>query len=301
MKSDSNLFSRLYLACQARYGDVYQFFSHGNHACPPSLSQGGKLRLGSKADIMPCLEVETAAPEASPLVDAKFLDGAAVVQMLNLVTAKTYLNYAEQVFLPYVSPQLENTTRVVDIVWDVYQTDSLKGKTRQKRGKSVRRRVVPSAAIPKNWKEFLRVDDNKTELFSFLSHQVTILQTEGKAVYATDGHDMLCSMAQIDLTGLVPCSHEEADTRLLLHVADAVKKCYRKLLVRTGDTDVVVVAIATLNRTKHDELWVAFGTGGHFRFIPIHEVAAAVGPRKCANLPLFHHLQGATPCLRLQV
>ena len=37
---------------------------------------------------------------------------------------------------------------------------------------------------------------------------------------------------------------------------------------------------------------MAFGTGGHFRFIPIHEVAAAVDPRKSANLPLFHALTG---------
>ena len=111
-------------------------------------------------------------------------------------------------------------------------------------------------------------------------------------MYATDGHDVLCSMAQIDLTGLVPCSHEEPDTRLFLHVADAVKKGYRKLLARTVDTDVVVVAIATLNRTKPDELCVAFGTGGHFRFIPIHEVAAAFGPRKYVTLPPFHALTG---------
>ena len=74
---------------------------------------------------MPCLEVENAAPEASPLVYATFLDGAAVVQMLNPGTAKTFLDYV----LPYVSAQLENTTRV-DIVWGVYQTDSLKGTTR---------------------------------------------------------------------------------------------------------------------------------------------------------------------------
>ena len=169
---------------------------------------------------------------------------------------------------------------------------AFKGTTRQNRGKGVRRIVVPSAAIPKNWKDLLRVDDNKTQLFSLLSHQVTILQREGKAVYATDGHDALCSIAQIDLTGLVPCSHEEDDTRLFGHVADAVKKGYRKLLVRTVDTDVVVVAIATLNRTKPDELWVAFGTGGYFRFIPFHKVAAAVGPRKSSTLPLFHALTG---------
>ena len=71
-------------------------------------------------------------------------------------------------------------------------------------------------------------------------------------MYATDGHDVLCSMAQIDFTGLVPCSHEEADTRLFLRVADAVMNGYRKLLVGTVDTDVVVVTIATLNRTRPD-------------------------------------------------
>ena len=111
-------------------------------------------------------------------------------------------------------------------------------------------------------------------------------------MYATDGHDVLCSMAHVDLTGLAPSSHEEADTRLFLHVADADKKGYRKLLVRTVDTDVVVVAIATLHRTKPDKSWVALGTGVHFRFIPIQEVAAAVGPRKFPTLQMFHALTG---------
>ena len=160
---------------------------HAHHLC----HRGGKLRLGSNADLMHCLEIETAAQEASPLVYEKFLDGAAVVQMLNPGTTMTFLDYAEHVFLPYVSAQLENTTRV-DIVWDVYQTDSLKGTTRQKRGKGVRRRVVPSAAIPKNWKDFLRVDDNKTELFSFLSHQITLLQRD-RAKQCMQLIAMMCS------------------------------------------------------------------------------------------------------------
>ncbi len=56
-------------------------------------------------------------------------------------------------------------------MWDVYIPDSLKGFTRQKRGKGIRRRVAPSTQIPKNWKDFLRVDENKKELFNFLSQQ----------------------------------------------------------------------------------------------------------------------------------
>ena len=70
MKSDCNFFSRLYLACQARDGDVNKFVCHGNYPCPLSLSLGGKLRLGSNADTLPYFELETASSEESPPVDA---------------------------------------------------------------------------------------------------------------------------------------------------------------------------------------------------------------------------------------
>ena len=98
MKSDYTLLSSLCLACQATDGDVDQLFGHENHACTQSGSQGGNLWLGSKAYRLVFLEVETSA---SPLVDARFLDGAVVVQMLNPGTDKTILEYALQVFLSY--------------------------------------------------------------------------------------------------------------------------------------------------------------------------------------------------------
>ena len=47
VKSDCSLFSRLYIACQSRDGDLDQFFSHENQAAPPALSTGGKPRLQS--------------------------------------------------------------------------------------------------------------------------------------------------------------------------------------------------------------------------------------------------------------
>ena len=75
-----------------------KFVCHGNHPYPLSLSLGGKLRLVSNADTLPYFEVETASSEESPPVDAQFLDGAAVVQMLNPGTAKTFLGYAVHVF-----------------------------------------------------------------------------------------------------------------------------------------------------------------------------------------------------------
>ena len=85
------------------------------------------------------------------------------------------------------------------------------------------------------------MNDNKTELFKFLSQQVVKVSTDdGKSIYATDGGKVLCSLADADLSNLVPCSHEEADTRLFHHAADAVRKGCRKLCVRTVHTDIVV-------------------------------------------------------------
>ena len=155
-------------------------------------------------------------------------------------------------------------------------------------GKCVRRRVVPSAANPKNWKYFLRVDDNKTELFSFLSHQVTLLQIEGKPVYVTDGHDVLCSMAQLDLRGLVPSSHEEADTRLFLHVAEGLQDIagthswhWRR---RGGNSDA-----------KQNKAWWIVGGVGYWWAFPVHSnpwSSWAIGPRKSATLQMLHALTG---------
>ena len=112
MKSDVELFSRLYITCQTRDGNLEDFLQRENQAWPPALSDGGRLRLGTKSYILTCLD---------------------------------------------------------DLVWDTYKDDSLKGTARAKRGKGVMRHVVGKAALSGNWQNFLRIDSNKRELFSFLS------------------------------------------------------------------------------------------------------------------------------------
>ncbi len=103
------------------------------------------------------------------------LDGAAVVQMQNCGTTRTFKDYGELVFALYISAQLEKCNRV-DLVWDVYVLASLKASTRQKRGKGTRKRMAASTVMPKNWTDFLRIDENKTELFAFLSPEAIRLR-----------------------------------------------------------------------------------------------------------------------------
>ena len=169
LTSDCALFSRLYIACQTR--DLDNFFKHENHAYPPSLSPLGKLRFSTKADLTDCLEKLCTSKGEAPVIDVIILDGAAIINMLKPVGAKTFQDYAMLVFLPYIKAQLAIVSRV-DIIWDVYIPDSLKSTARENRGKGVRRRVAAANSIPGNWQEFLRVDENKTELFNFLAHEV---------------------------------------------------------------------------------------------------------------------------------
>ena len=81
LTQDCHLFSRLFIACQSQEGDLEDFFSHENHSYPPSLSEFGKLRKGTKSEIMECLK-ECGSPEyAEPDYTAVLIDGPAVVHM----------------------------------------------------------------------------------------------------------------------------------------------------------------------------------------------------------------------------
>ena len=91
---------------------------------------------------------------------------------------------------------------------------------------------------------------------------------------------------------LEPCSHEEADTRLMLHDFDATLCGHRRIQIRNNDTDVVELAISVASSISVDELWIAYGTGKHLRNISAHSIAASLGREKASALPMFHCITG---------
>ena len=113
LKSNCSLFSRLYISCQVREGDLDSFFTHENQSYPPSLSQYGTLRSGNKSDLLFCLERLCPAKAEKPSVDVLLLDGAAIVNMLKPTGAcKTFAEYSQFVFIPYVTREIESVKRV---------------------------------------------------------------------------------------------------------------------------------------------------------------------------------------------
>ena len=101
-----------------------------------------------------------------------------------------------------------------------------------------------------------------------------------KVIISTKDETIVSTQNDVrDVEYLQPCSHEEEDTRILLHVAHCARQGLRKLVIRTVDTDVVVLAIGHSPAFRLDELWVRFGVGTHFRQIAIQEIVKNVNEK----------------------
>ena len=113
------------------------------------------------------------------------------------------------------------------------------------------------------------------------------IQLPGVEVITTSGVDVL-SPSPLETEGLTACNHEEADTRMFIHVKHASARGLKKVLIRTVDTDVVILAIAYARKLELQELWIAFGVGNHFRYLPITKITTSLTQQQCEALPFFH-------------
>ena len=86
---------------------------------------------------------------------------------------------------------------------------------------------------------------------------MTAIETD-KQIIGTYHEEILCTQPR-DVLGLTPCTQEEADSRIMLHLKDIVIEGNSKVSIRTVDTDVVVLAVKEVECFGITELWVAFG------------------------------------------
>ena len=92
------------------------------------------------------------------------------------------------------------------------------------------------------------------------------------------------------------CDHEEADYRICVHVNDALHKGAREVLVRTVDTDVIVILVGAFFRLNTmypaANIWMGFGTGKHFQYYNINSICHQLGESKSTALPFYHAFTG---------
>jgi len=126
-------------------------------------------------------------------------------------------------------------------------------------------------------------------LFDLLNKQLVESASPDQSFVVPSGADVLCTLDP-DKSSIAPCNHEEADSRIMVHVADAVMKGFSNIIVHTVDRDVIVLAIAAVQKLGQVNVWVAFGSGKHFSYIPVHEICTS--PNKSLALPVFHAFTG---------
>ena len=141
--------------------------------------------------------------------------------------------------------------------------------------------------------DFLCDPCNKDELFAFLTSRVAQFTfPPNKAVYVTSGDS-------VESTGpnMVDCNHEEADTRIVVHILHALELGMKTIKVRTVDTDVVVILAGIFHELVETQpladIWIAFGKSKNYRFYNIADICAHIGEHKSRALPFFHAFTGS--------
>lgn len=261
LRNDYKLFSQLFLGAQNRKVDLDQFFNYENQPFPPSISDNGYLRNGPKANIVNCL---CDSYKDVNLEDFDYgTQDVVIVHFINPTAATTFGEYSSKIQEYF--RQHANRFERLDVLWDVYRSNSIKRDAREKRGIGRAQKVDSNLKTPKNWSNFLKVDENKTNLFKLLAEDIVKMDSPNCLIVTNVGENVITSTTY-DCSMIDPCNHEETDTRIFVHVKDAVSAGHRKIIIRTVDSDIVVLAVAFFAATERiQELYVAFGTSKNYR------------------------------------
>ena len=92
------------------------------------------------------------------------------------------------------------------------------------------------------------------------------------------------------------CTHEEADTRIIVHAIDATKNACKRIVVQTVDTDVLGILVGQFHRIKERhpsiELWLALVVGKDYTMYSINEIFSKFEIDVCQALPVFRAFIG---------
>ena len=177
---------------------------------------------------------------------------AIIIEMSTLIRAKCSQNagmicFSDLAIVPYYEiMRFEFDCNRITIVFDSYFDDSLKKATRKSRGTGTILIFDDDTDIPQDMIDnFLRNDQNKNNLNEFLSKNIIDLHQSTKYMVVTYKDTVICSTSIKTLDShdisITHCQSEEADQRLIRHTLHCISAYYKKIVVRTVDTDVLIL------------------------------------------------------------
>ena len=206
------LMTQLFLSVQSRPdADMAELFRFENKREPLSLVDHGSLRTGKKSDRFSQISHSCCAGHGSCCSY-----GEAYI-------SKDICRLCYTTHRPFLEYQITLTVERIDAIWDNYPEGNLKSLTHQRRGTGLRTRIGDGhTQIPKHELNsgFLKTEENKKELFSFLSEEIVKKDLGGKLLLSTKCERVL-SNGPCDVSALEPCNHSESDTMVFRHLAHA--------------------------------------------------------------------------------
>ena len=130
--------------------------------------------------------------------------------------------------------------------------------------------ILPGYPI-KSWSKFLTVSSNKTKVVQFLvterkKYSFTY-KLGNRSLFVTHNEDYWkLQSSSISLVPELKCSHEEADTRMILHA----KHIQGPVLIHADYTDVLVLVLSHSNVLR--DVYMKAGWGSKSRIVQVKRI-----------------------------
>ena len=192
----------------------------------------------------------------------------------------------------------------IHLVFDKTISPSIKDAERNKRSnqRGMAYQITrPEQKRPSNWLQALRGDQFKEALVTFLvdylenSNSARILGS--KKLIVNNGDTCYSFISQEDRMVKSEevayyAKHEEVHKRMIYHVGQLPSGT--NVVVRTVDTDVVVIALGCFHQLQDKKIWVESGvqSKNNLTYISINQLFDQLGEPLCKALPFYHAFTG---------
>ena len=321
-ESDRELFGWLLVISKDRKVDLKELFTYELSSIPQAISNSdGSLSKTNEAQTLRDLEADVQATDHEHLMQivnksetAVFEDHMACVQKLTSRGGMSTFGdlFNERTNFVRLAFREGNTVHIVSDKYDAL--NSIKAGECQRCGNIAGSPevVVHSVkqVLSRNIKAFLANPKNKDNLNNFIfsewentmPHKIGESQVLVPVVGGFQDHERVVAISRnhVEVVEEVHSNHEEADTRLILHIQCSIERFgTRCAIVWSPHTDVKILGVYFSHELGID-IWFRTGTKENVCYIPLHEISANLGQELTATLLAFHAITGcdSTSCFK---
>lgn len=272
------------------------------------LTKGGELHKTNKSELVHEIEkylgdTSDQTPPQTTCTIFDFMLHARIIAAAAASSMKTFGELAEMILKRLIS--LSKEAERVDVVFDLYQENSIKAGERIRRTKKDPVHMTLSSSLtplPKDMDAFWSSIHNKNQFQKFF--QAHVLQNQerlsGVSVFLSGmiGEEPLkVQNGHVIKVPELSSNVEEADERLFIHLNHAINTSnVKSLLIASSDTDVFVCSIYYYHNAFKSSglknLWILSGKGHTTRYLPVHDICDVVDNQVIKILPAVHSLSG---------